>query len=43
MGIYWAATGLGNKLAAAIGGFAEKQEKSKSSQGYLFFVHLLLY
>ena len=36
MGIYWAATGLGNKLAAAIGGFAEKAGKANLPGDLIF-------
>ena len=38
MGLYWAATGLGNKLAASVGGFAETAGEKQVFTGFSFFV-----
>lgn len=37
MGLYWAATGLGNKLAASIGGFAETAGEKQIFTGIFIF------
>ncbi|MFL2601319.1 MAG: peptide MFS transporter [Flavobacteriaceae bacterium] len=41
MGLYWAATGLGNKLAAAIGGFAEQAGEKQIFTGIFIFCTLI--
>ena len=41
MGLYWAATGLGNKLAAAIGSFAEKAGEKQIFTGIFIFCVLI--
>ena len=41
MGLYWAATGLGNKLAASIGGFAETAGEKQIFTGIFIFCTLI--
>jgi POT family proton-dependent oligopeptide transporter len=41
MGLYWAATGLGNKLAASIGGYAETAGEKQIFTGIFIFCTLI--
>jgi POT family proton-dependent oligopeptide transporter len=41
MGLYWAATGLGNKLAASVGGFAETAGEKQIFTGIFIFCTII--
>jgi POT family proton-dependent oligopeptide transporter len=41
MGLYWAATGIGNKLAAGIGGFAETAGEKEIFTGIFIFCTII--